>query len=458
MQVATIDDLQAGNSLPVNTNAYLNHLLSLSPALEEQGLDATAIVFLKSLHDYATVQLQELTFPTTRDEDWRFTDLSSLLKTTFHSVASPGLALEDCTELLAPEATQAQLVFVNGHYAPELSDLSALPQGVVVGNLAQVWQQQPIQTRLQQYLAKQPMGDDPFNALNTAGLKDGAIVWVPRNQVIEFPIQVLFLTSADGLAAFTQPRCLVVAEPHSSLTLVESYAHLGAGSTYFTNSVTEVWVEENAQVNHLRVQQESESSFHIGKTSVSQARDAQYTSHALNFGGQISRHNLEVLLTGEQTQTTLNGLTMIGQAQLADTHSTIAFTKPYGSSRQLHKCIVDDRARSVFNGKIFVPKAAQMTNAGQLSRTLLLSPKARVDTKPQLEITADNVKCAHGATVSQLEADEVFYLQSRGLDHDMAQKLLVYAFAAEVLTQLPLASVRDRLAQLVRSRTGISPT
>jgi Fe-S cluster assembly protein SufD len=216
--------------------------------------------------------------------------------------------------------------------------------------------------------------------------------------------------------------------------------------------VTEVWVAGNAEVNHTRVQRESAQAFHIGKTVVSQARDSRYTCTAISLGALLSRHNLEVFANGEQTQTALNGLTLLAEQQVGDTHSTIAFSQPHGSSQQVHKCIVDDRAHAIFNGKIFVPKLAQLTDAAQLSRTLLLSPKARVDTKPQLEITADNVKCAHGATVSQLEADELFYLQSRGIDADQARSLLIYAFAVDVIDRIPIAARRADLRTLLGDR------
>ncbi|MDB9327395.1 Fe-S cluster assembly protein SufD, partial [Nodularia spumigena CS-590/02] len=181
-----------------------------------------------------------------------------------------------------------------------------------------------------------------------------------------------------------------------------------------------------------------------------------YTCHALSFGGKLSRHNLEILQTGEQTETTLNGLTMISDRQVGDTHSAIALNYPHSTSTQLHKCIVGDRAHAVFNGKVFVPKAAQLTNAGQLNRNLLLSSKARVDTKPQLEITADNVKCAHGATVSQLEDDEIFYLQSRGINEDDARKLLINAFAAEIINQIPVKSLQAVLLNTVNSLKSLT--
>ena len=214
--------------------------------------------------------------------------------------------------------------------------------------------------------------------------------------------------------------------------------------------MTEIWVGENAQVSHIRVQQESIEAFHIGKSAIAQARNSRYACHAVSFGGQLSRHNLEVFQTGEATETTLNGLTMIAGSQVGDTHSAIALNHPYGISNQLHKCVVGDRAHAVFNGKVFVPKPAQLTNARQLNRNLLLSSKARVDTKPQLEITADNVKCSHGATVSQLEDDQIFYLQSRGIDANSSRTLLINAFAIEIIEQIPVASVRERLTQIVR--------
>ncbi|NET11229.1 MAG: Fe-S cluster assembly protein SufD, partial [Symploca sp. SIO2B6] len=187
----------------------------------------------------------------------------------------------------------------------------------------------------------------------------------------------------------------------------------------------------------------------IGKTAVSQAPDSRYHCHAISLWGRISRHNLEIFQTGPQTETILNGLSMIGGKQLADTHSLIAYNHPHSTSQQLHKCIVDDHAHAVFNGKVNVPQAAQLTDAGQLNRNLLLSPNGRVDTKPQLEIVADNVKCTHGATVSQLKADEVFYLQSRGIDSTRAQNLLIYAFAAEILEALPIDSLKVRLSEAV---------
>jgi Fe-S cluster assembly protein SufD len=427
------------SSATKNRDAYLHKLLKLA---QQQP---SPINWVQELRDRATAQVQETSFPTTRDEEWRVTDLSDLLQLDL-SIAPDQhseVELAQIAEFLLPEAPDARLVFVNGVYAPELSAIANLPPGLVCNNLSSL----PVleQNRIQANLGQQPGNEEVFTALNTVGCVDAAIVLVEKNQVIEQPIHLLFISTATDLPILTQPRCLIVAEPNSSITLVEDHVAIASG-VYFTNSVTEIWLAESAQVNHTKVQRDSLEAFHISKTAVSQARTSHYTCNAISLGARFSRHNLEIYQTGEQTETILNGLTMIAGEQLADTHSTIALTKPHGISRQLHKCIVDERAHGVFNGKVFVPKAAQLTDAGQLNRNLLLSAKARVDTKPQLEIVADNVKCSHGATVGQLDQDEIFYLQSRGIDAVTARNLLIYAFAFEVIDRIPLPSLQQALS------------
>ncbi len=457
----------------VYLTGLLNHVVETRSVASLQD-------WLQELRDRAALWVRQSTLPTTRDEEWRFTDLSSLRQVQFNVETPPIASLQDIAPLILPEAVHSRLVFVNGVYAPELSAVAGLPDGVVVSNLAGL----PVETRSRvlEYLACTSGSQEVFTALNTTGMTDVAVVWVAKNVVVETPIHLLFI-SAGETPTLCSPRCLVVAESGSQVSLVEEYTNrqdeqrIGTDVTdelmverqdrasaisattsvvqdakeevYFTNAVTEIWLEENAQVSHVRVQQDGESAFHVGKSAISQGRYSRYICNAITFGGKLSRHNLEILQTGEQTETTLNGLTMIGGNQLGDTHSTIALNYPHGTSRQLHKCIVGDRAHSVFNGKIFVPKPAQLTDATQLNRNLLLSSKARVDTKPQLEITADNVKCAHGATVSQLEDDEIFYLQSRGIDENDARNLLINAFAAEIINQIPVPSLRERLTKLV---------
>ncbi|MEH1938526.1 MAG: Fe-S cluster assembly protein SufD [Nostoc sp.] len=429
---------------------YLSGLLNQVTATKTEG-------WLQELCEGAANWVRHSIIPTTREEEWRFTDLSSLRKVQFNVETGNYASLE--FDIL-PEAANSRLVFVNGVFAPELSAVSDLPSGIVVSNLAglSVVEQEGVR----QYLAQAEGAQEVFTALNTAGIVDAAVVWVKKNVVVETPIHLVFISVVGETATISQPRCLVVAEGGSQVTLVEEYTNRrGAESAekegvYFTNAVTEVWVGDNAEVSHTRVEREGAEAFHIGKTAIAQARDSRYTCHAITLGAKLSRHNLEILQTGEQTETTLNGLTMISGKQLGDTHSAIALNHPHSMSKQLHKCIVGDRAHAVFNGKVLVPKPAQLTNAVQMNRNLLLSSKARVDTKPQLEITADNVKCAHGATVSQLEDDEIFYLQSRGIDENDARKLLINAFAAEIINQIPVPSLREILLNTVNNLKSLT--
>ncbi|MBE9050426.1 Fe-S cluster assembly protein SufD [Nostocales cyanobacterium LEGE 11386] len=431
----------------VDRDAFLTGLLQeVTPDKSED--------WLQDLRQNAAHWVRHAVIPNTRDEEWRFTDLSALRQVQFR--VDRELTAVDIAGLILPEAVNSRLVFVNGVYAPELSAVADLPAGVTVSNLAGL--SESFGTK--KYLAQAGGSQEVFTALNTAGMTDAAVVLVAKNVVVESPIHLLFVSVVGEDAVISQPRCLVVAESGSQVCLVEEFInHRGAENTervYLNNAVTEVWIGENAEVSHVRVERDGLEAFHVGKTAVTQARDSRYTCHAFCCGGQLSRHNLEIFQTGEQTQTTLNGLTMISGHQLADTHSTIALNHPYGTSRQLHKCIVGDRAHAVFNGKVFVPKPAQLTDAGQLNRNLLLSSKARVDTKPQLEITADNVKCAHGATVSQLEDDEIFYLQSRGINETDARKLLINAFAAEIINQIPVMSLQEILLNTVNSLKSLS--
>ncbi|MGB7442993.1 MAG: Fe-S cluster assembly protein SufD [Coleofasciculaceae cyanobacterium] len=413
--------------------------------------------WLLELREQAKAIVYEQTLPSKRDEEWRFTDLSPLFEVEFQAAKAPTTKL-DITPLTLPEAVDSRLVFVNGIYAPELSSVAGLPEKVFVGSLTTL--PSAYATRIPNYLGKQPGSSEVFTALNTAALTDAAVVWVPRNTIVEQPIHLLFVSTTKDVPVICQPRCLVVAETGSQLSLVEHYEAniescpgLELNHPYFNNQVTEIWLEENAQVNHTMYQREASNALNIGKTAISQARYSRYTCNAISLGAKLSRHNLEVFQTGEGTETNLNGLTLIKSEQLADTHSVISLNHPNSNTDQLHKCIVGDRAHAVFNGKVLVPQAAQLTNAGQLNRNLLLSSKARVDTKPQLEITADNVKCTHGATVGQLDPEEVFYLQSRGIREAEARNLLIDAFAAEIIDRIPLASLRQRLAQCVGCRT-----
>ncbi len=438
-------DAAAKSTKAEQRQAYLQALLSTVQSA------VPAAVALADLRAKAEAIVHEHTFPSSRDEDWRFTDVSPMLSVPFKAVDS--LAKVDSAVLDAvqmPEAI-ARIVLVNGQYSETLSAIASLPTGVVVGNLAKL-QESTLADKLVTRLATSNGGHEVFTALNTTGFQDAAVVYVPRNQVVEQPIQVVHLSVVQGEPVITNSRCLVVAESGSSVTVVEDFfgAH---GEDSFNNSVTEVWADDNAQVTHVRLQREGGGTFHIGKTAITQGRDSRYTIVPVTLGARVSRHNLEVYQAGPQTDTNLYGLTAIAQSQIADTHSLIAMNHPHGIADQLHKAIIDDAAHAVFNGKVWVPHDAQLTNASQLNRNLLLSGKARVDTKPELDIVADNVKCAHGATVSQLDASEVFYLQSRGISAEAAQRLLIYGFAMDIIDRIPVPSLKQSLTDIVTQRS-----
>ena len=458
-------EIQAASS-----DQYLNGLLKQCQGQTVALQDSETATWLQQVRDHASSSLAQSSMPTKRDEEWRFTDLSPLMQHDFQADGEASVAPSTVEGLTLPEASTTRLVFVNGVYSHQLSDVTDLPKGVYVGNLSCMSAAHT--SRLQNYLAQQEGSEELFTALNTASLTDAAVIWAAPNQIVETPIHLLFLSVPGETPTLSQPRALVVAHTSASLEVIEQYTSLSESENrpntgelparqgelparpYLTNAVTEIWAEENAQVTHTRVQQESQQGFHIGKSAITQSRDSRYTCNAISFGARLSRHKLDVFCHGSQSDTNLNGLTVIRGEQLSDTHSAIAYTTPHCTSDQLHKCIIDDRAHAVFNGKVFVPKAAQLTNAAQLNRNLLLSPKAHVNTKPQLQITADNVQCSHGATVSQLEADELFYLRSRGLNESDARNLLIDAFAAEMLQRIPTPSLRKTLSASLREGRG----
>ncbi len=426
-----------------SASGYLNNLLVGRPA-------ASPLAWLNQLRAHAVDRVGALTVPNTRDEDWRFTDISPLTKLTFQPAQEVSPLAPAAIEPWAIGESAARLVFVDGIYAPQHSFNRA---GLVVEDLAAGLNRHGAapQTQLGRLAAFER---NAFAALNTAFLHDGALIVVPRDLALAAPVHLLFVATRPHAASY--PRCLVIAESGSALTLVEDYVAL-QDEAYFTNAVTEIALGANAQVNHVRVQREGAEAFHIANCAVSLARSSRYHAVSVALGARISRHSLGVVLAAEGAECSIDGLALIGGRQLADTHTLIDHAVAQCLSRQLHKCIVDGAAHAVFNGNILVRAGAQRTDSAQSSRNLLLSGKARVDTKPQLEIFADDVKCAHGATVGQLDVDEVFYLKSRGLSETAARNLLTYAFGAEVIERIPVASLRRSLEQSVMARTQAAP-
>ncbi len=424
------------------TTGYLESLLAGQPTLPASPLSA-----LNALRAEALDRVSALTVPTIRDEDWRFTDLSPLTRQTFQPVRERALREPlDTARFDLPEAG-SRLVFVDGIYAPELSRIA--PNGAIVANLAHAHaaQGEIVARHLGRYAG---FRDNVFVALNTAFVHDGALIVVPQGSTGAAPVHLLFIASEKDAASY--PRCLVVAERGSTATIVEDFVSLTDGA-YFTDAVTEIALAEDARIDHVRVQRESGQAFHIGHGAVSLASGSQFRSVSVALGARLSRYNLSVDQAAEGASCTVDGLAAIDGRQLADTHTAIAHRKPHGTSRQRHKCIVGGAAHAVFNGKIFVHPHAQRTDSAQSSRNLLLGARARVDTKPQLEIFADDVKCAHGATVGRLDDDAVFYLRSRGLSDAAARKLLIYAFGAEIVDRIPVASLRQRLEATLLAHT-----
>lgn len=392
--------------------AYLDQLLALS-AQSSQSSPLT----LPDLRRAATAMVQEQTFPSNRDEAWRFTDLSDLLT----------------------------LPLATGEAVNNLPQ--GLPSGVQVSWLS-TWLSTPadLPADLLPRLGQIPGNHEVFTALNTAGFADVVVVRVQQNQHIDDPVQLTYGFPEQPEPTLLQPRCLIVVESGASLTLVEQFSGGRAG---LSNSVTEIYLEPNAELRHVRLQQQGNSLYHIGKTAVSQGRDSRYTLTTIDLGARVSRHHLEVYQQGPHTETHLQGLSLVDGDRLADIHSLLALSHPHGQAEQIQKTIVRDRGHVVFNGKVYVPQAAQLTNAAQINRNLLLSDQGRVDTKPELDIVADNVKCAHGATVSQLQPDQLFYLQSRGISRTAAQQLLVRGFAMEIIDKIPVPALRDRTLQFI---------
>jgi len=396
----------------------------------------------EALRGQAEAALARQPWPTTRQEEWKYTDLAALEASAF---PAGSLAEVDIAPLIQPEARGSRLVFVNGRYDSHRSNTSNLPAGVRLLNLA-------CASELAHELGTlaRPGESDLFANLNTARFTDGALVIVPKEVQVATPMQVLFISEPGGEPTSSLPRLFVVVERGASATLVEEYQGRGR---YFTSAVTEVIVRANASLTHERIQRESTEAFHFSHVSARVEQDAHYGCRTISFGGLLSRSTPHVLMAEEGADLVLDGLALLNGAQLADTHALIDHAVPHCTSRQTHKVIADGSAQAVFNGMIFVRKDAQGTDAQQQCRGLLLSGQARINTKPQLEIFADDVKCAHGAAIGQLDPEALFYLQSRGLRLGLARNLLTYAFAADLLAGIPVPSLGRQLRQTILART-----
>lgn len=429
---------------------YLDRLIS---SWRKEASPVRSVSYLDQLRANALHCVESLRLPTTRDEEWRFTDISSLRTTPFPRASVATLSMLDNQTGTLLDEVACRLVFIDGQYVPGLSSLAlADSASITVRSLSDL-------TGTYASIAGQYLGqladfrENVFTALNTALMHEGVCVIVPADVSVKIPVHILHISSLKEVAAY--PRCLVIAESGAGVTVVEEYVALHDGVS-LTNSVTEMYVKDSACVNHIRIQRESPQAFHIANSSASVAKSARYDSISIALGARISRLDQKITLAGEGAGCEVDGLALIADRQLADTHTFIDHANPHCRSRQLHKCIMDDSAHGVFSGKIMVRPHAQLTDARQLNRNLLLSGKARMDTKPQLEIFADDVKCAHGATVGQLDKESLFYLRSRGLAETASRNLLTYAFGGEVISRITVPSLKRRLEQYILARTRVS--
>ncbi len=408
--------------------------------------------WLQALRKQGMAQFQALGFPTTKNEDWHFTSVAPIAERTFRlapliSANAASVKRADLARFNFGENGWHTLVFVNGAFSEDLSSAAGLGTGVRVSSLARAIKSGT--AGIERHLGKiAAFEQHTFTALNTAFINNGAFIELAPDAIVEQPIHLVFVSGGEGIS---HPRNLIVAGRHSRATVIESYVSL-RDSGYFTNAVTEISLGEGAHLDHYKLQRESESAFHVGTVQIREARDSQLHSFSLAVGGSLARTNIYTSLDGDAATCTLNGLYLADGTQHIDNQTSIEHIAPNCPSHELYKGVLDGRSHGVFNGKVFVHPEAQKTDGKQSNNNLLLSPSARVDTKPQLEIFADDVKCTHGATVGRLDDLAMFYLNSRGIAPEPARMLLTYAFAADVLETIELEPLRKQLEKMVLAR------
>lgn len=425
---------------------YLSHYRALSPRLPGAQDD-----WLTGLRQSGARQLERAGLPGAPWEQWKYTSLRALERRSFEPALAPAPVTARDVEASTFALGGHRLVFVNGCFAPTLSGgLDRLPGGARVSALAEAWGRD--RALLQSHLGQIAPNDfNGFSAMNTAFLADGALVHLASGTVLEEPVHLLFLSTPEAKAVVSNPRVLVVAEANSQATVVEHYAALGAAGN-FTNAVSELVLGQGARIAHYKIQEESRTGLHVAGIHARQARDSQLVSHNVNLGGQWVRNDLRVCLEGQGAETVLNGLYVVDARQHVDNHTTIEHVAPHTRSEEDYKGVVTGAGRAVFNGKVVVHRDAQKIEAHQSNPNLLLSAKGEVDTKPELQIFADDVKCSHGATVGQLDAQALFYLRSRGLDEATAIGVLTFGFAEAAIARLGFRAMRSHLEQLLIER------
>jgi Fe-S cluster assembly protein SufD len=437
---------------PAQLGNYLASFAAFEKHASGQGLR-----WLEKLRGDGFARFCEVGFPTTHVEDWRFTNVAAIAQTPFAlaSADQPPPAKAH-VEPFCLRGAAARLVFVDGYFAAELSSGGTLPTGVELDSLARRISEAPqeIEPHLGRYLHTRR---DPFAALNTAFLGDGAFVRLRRGTVLEAPLQLLFLSTSQTAPTVTHPRNLIVAEDQTQATIVEDYVSLG-DAVGFCNAVTELVAGEDAVISHCLIERENKRSFNVSTLRMQQGRASNLASHSVLAGGALVRNNVHPVLAGEGAECLINGLFIGNGRQHLDNYMLVEHASPHCSSRQFYNGILDGQAHGVFHGRIIVHQDAQKTDAKQTNRNLLLSDQAQMDTKPQLEIFADDVKCTHGATIGQIEENALFYLRSRGIEEGPARRLLLLAFASEFLERLQPGAARAHCEELVhQALEGLGP-
>lgn len=415
---------------------------------DARRLDSAVPGYVRDLRQRGAQQFAALGLPTPKLEDWKYTNLARLAQQSFALAPTGVPAAAQQLAATAKLGTGIELVFVNGHLAADLSTLGELPAGAVATSLADamIRYTEVVAPTLGALAA--PDVDGPL-ALNAAYAADGAFVFVPDGVALETPIHCLFISAANGQATMAHPRTLIVAGAGSRAVVIEQ--HVGSG-TYWTNAVTEIALGAGASVTHHKVQRESAQAFHLAAVIATQAADSHLSSHAMSLGATLARTDLVTRLDAPGAACSFDGLYLAGETQHVDHHTTIDHRRPRGTSRELYKGILAGRATGVFNGKVFVRPDAQQTDAQQMNQNLLLSDDAQIDTKPQLEIFADDVRCSHGATIGQLDEDAIFYLRARGIDPADARRLLINAFANELVQRVDTEPLRRQLETVLAER------
>jgi Fe-S cluster assembly protein SufD len=417
----------------------------------EKRLNGSKSKEIHHIRKEALNRFGQLEFPTQKDEEWKYTNISPLLKHNFvPSSGKVSVGKEFIKLKLFEETAPSLIVFVNGYYADEHSNLQNLPGEVVAGSLSEAIKNNSplIEKHFAKYAHHQ---NDIFTALSTAYTDDGAFIYVPDGKIVEEPVHIIYITSSDDNKIIVQPRNLFIAGKNSQVTIIEHYVSTEE-SIYFTNVVTEIIADESSVVDHIKLQEESLNAYHIARMEVNQERNSNFSSHSISIGGELTRNDFTSRFNDEGSECTLNGLYMIEGNQLFDAHTLIDHAMPHCNSHEHYKGILNDKSRGVFNGKVIVRPDAQKTNAFQENNNILLSNNALVNTKPQLEIFTDDVKCSHGATIGQLDEEARFYLKSRGIGEEASRAILLHAFASDVITSIKTESLRNYLEKIITER------